>query len=123
MFRSVTYCGVALLAAIFLFGGDAPTAKAQGFSISIGTGGFVPGGFVPGGFAPGVVRHGSAFGYRSGFGYHPFGPAIVPSYGVRYQSGFRGGGLYHQPRVYYPAPVRIHPRSRSFYHPGFYGRW
>ncbi|MFG0266157.1 MAG: hypothetical protein ACF8AM_13580 [Rhodopirellula sp. JB055] len=96
MSRLTKWIAVPVLAVAATFMADAPEANAQGFSLSIGTGGFSYGHYGP-------SRYSSYYAtpYRSTYGYRSYGPVIYPGYSTRYRS-------YARPLAYPPvyAPYR-----------------
>ncbi len=100
MFRFTKWMVAPVVAAALFFAADAPSAKAGGFSISIGNGynGF------------GYQSYRPSYGYRGGYGYgSSFGNRAVivaphqsyyrPSYNTQYRGG-HGHYDYHPTEVY-----------------------
>ena len=101
MLRSIKAFATAAVAAAGLTFAGTQDASAQGFSLSIGRGGFYGG---PGFYGPAYGYGGYGYG-RPGYGYG------YPAYGYGgYRSSFYGGPVYGY--------------SQTYVSPGFgYGRW
>jgi hypothetical protein len=112
-----TLLSVPVLAVAMVLGGDAPTADAGGFSITIGGGGYGYG--VPSyrGYSSGYRGYSSHYGSYNN-GHRAYGPIVYPGSSLRYSSGFRGG--YSQPHYDYHAPSLVPHRGHYHYQPGHY---
>ncbi|WP_039960863.1 hypothetical protein [Rhodopirellula europaea] len=111
MSRLTKWIAVPVLAVAATFMGDAPEANAQGFSLSIGTGGFSYGNYGPSRYSS---RYGSRYGSYYNNGHRAFGPVVYPS---RYSSGYRG---YARPHYDYHGPTLVPHGNHYHYQPGHY---
>jgi len=95
--RLMRWAAIPVVAVGMALAADAPRAEAGGFSFSVGSG-------FPYAFGP-------SFGYRAGFGAHPFyGNSFRRGHFYRYGTGYRG---FHPglPRVNYRQPCIVPGRS------------